>query len=266
MAVECIHGLDEGLCDLCYPKPAPEVEPRAARTAPRRAALSSTTKTATKAAPRTPIVSVGDQRIYHVTHIRNLAGILASGCLMADASDAWTSRPTVDISSADTRELRRATDVAAGWSVASYVPFFLAPNATVWEGFRSGAADPRLSPGARDLVASDFIILVSTITHAGADGMAVTDGDAAHALTRFATTPEASERMLRRMRNDTGDDRATILDAEFLVQETFSFRSVTLVGVANDRERDRVKAILQPSAFGPKVAVYPPWFQRPDAI
>jgi hypothetical protein len=40
---------------------------------------------------------------------------------------------------------------------------------------------------------------------------------------------------------------------------------VTLIGVANDRVRDEVRGMLKSSAHSPKVSVYPPWFQKPEA-
>ncbi|MDQ1587987.1 MAG: hypothetical protein QOJ77_1152, partial [Microbacteriaceae bacterium] len=88
----------------------------------------------------------------------------------------------------------------------------------------------------------------------------VTNGDAAHVLTRFGSTRDDNERMLRKLRSD--EDSDAILAAEYLVPETLPFEFVTLVGVANDKARNEAKGILQSSAFSTKVAVYPPWFQR----
>ena len=221
--------------------------------------------------------NVGEQRIYHVTHIRNLAGILESGALLADTSEAWTTRPTVDISSAPNRDARRTAlvDGDGSASVASFVPFFLSPNARLWDGLLTGSADPRLSVDAHTAEIFDFVILVSTVKKlrdaqvavedsaaAGDTAVAVTDGDAAGALTRIGVTPETSDSLLRRLRADAESD--AILRAELLVAETFPFDLVTLVGVANDKVRDEVRAILAASTHQPKVAVYPPWFHAAE--
>ncbi|WP_166789739.1 DarT ssDNA thymidine ADP-ribosyltransferase family protein [Cryobacterium fucosi] len=219
--------------------------------------------------------NVGEQRIYHVTHIRNLAGILESGALLADTSEAWTTRPVVDISSVPNRDARRIALVAGDGSasVAGYVPFFLSPNARLWDGLLTGTADPRLSVDAHTAEIFDFVILVSTVkklrdAQAVAEDMAVaavavTDGDAAGTLTRIGATPETSDSLLRRLRADAESD--AILRAELLVAETFPFDLVTLVGVANDKVRDEVRGILSASAHKPKVAVYPPWFHAVEA-
>lgn len=294
MSDECIHGLEGGLCALCFPKAAPEIAatvpaPRASRAKAARAPSlrsSPSPRTVTLGGPapvltapvvsrtKTPTDNVGEQRIYHVTHIRNLAGILESGALLADTNEAWTTRPTVDISSAPNRDARRTALVAGDGSasVAGYVPFFLSPNARLWDGLLTGTADPRLSSDAHSAEVFDFVILVSTVkklrdAQAAADdaasaAVAVTDGDAAGALTRIGATPDASDSLLRRLRADTESD--AILRAELLVAETFPFELITLVGVANDKVRDEVRGILAGSTHKPKVAVYPPWFHAAE--
>lgn len=287
---ECIHGLENGLCDTCFPKAPPEViatpitgqrggrAPSRARTAGRTATSVVTTASASrtagaKAAAAKRHLDIGEQRIYHLTHINNLAGILNSGAVLADVSEAGESRPAVDIASAANREARRSMLVAGESepSVAGYVPFFLSPNAGVWESIRSHAADPRLSPEAYGHDVYDYVILVSTVKTAFAhtsgigdvDGASVmvANGDATATFTRFAISHEASERMLRIMRAD--EESEAMLAAEFLVRGAFPIEHLSLIGVANDKVRQLVRGIVSSSQtrHRPKVAVYPPWFQ-----
>lgn len=240
---ECIHGFEGTQCDVCFPKSVPAA-----------ASVSPSTRVRTASAPRSstagrPDHKVGEQRIYHVTHRDNLPGIIAEAALRAPVA------PVVDASSEGNREARRDTPLGAG-SVADYVPFFLSPNATVWSHLRAHLADERLSREVRDVPAAEFVILVSTVTVASGLDVAVADGDAANTFTRFGTTPETTDRMLRSLRSD---DEA-ILGGEFLVLGSFPFEKISLVGVANDRARDTVKEILAAASHEPKVAVYPPWF------
>ena len=294
MGEECIHGLDLAACDLCTPKAAPvitAVTTPAERQAIRqrvpgapairisaKSAASTSTKTAAPARRRaTPAAklsadNIGEQRIYHLTHIKNLERILEAGALHADANPALEPRPEVDISSAENREARRAAAVAGSdeLTVASYVPFFLAPNADVWDSVVSNETDARLSPEGHGSIPADFVILVSTVKtvlaansdHSNPTAIAVTDGDAAAPLTRISATREAWELALRKLRFK--DESSVMLEAEFLVEGSFDFDHITLVGVANDRVRDVVKPILQASLFRPKVAVYPPWFRKAE--
>lgn len=250
---ECIHGLEIPLCDICYPKAAPEkprvVRAAAAPRAPRAASVTTSRKS----------INAGDQRIYHVTHIRNLDGIVSAGALVVDAA------PTVDVSSELTRELRMSAEISAPASaapdspgrhasVAEYVPFYLAPDAVLWEHLRAGAADEtRWSDAARKATPFDFVFLVSTVAALGDDAV-IADGDAAATFTRFSTG-DGIQRAIEKLHGNEDARRS----AEALARQSFPFESVQLIGVANDRVRDRVRDLV--SGLVPKVAVYPPWFQ-----
>jgi hypothetical protein len=205
-------------------------------------------------------MSVLDQRIYHVTHIGNLAAIAASAALLAGAS------PVFDIAPAELRA-ERADTIAPGESgrmLNAYLPFFLSPDARLWQALRDHDAHPRLAPKVATADASDFVFLMSTVRQviATSRDFVVADGNAEGALTSFALSREEAERMLARLRADaTGE---ALLDAEFLVEGELPLDSVTLVGVANDKVRATVRDIMAVSGFMPKVSVYPPWFQRDD--
>jgi hypothetical protein len=220
-----------------------------------------------------PLDRVGDQRVYHVTHVKNLPGILAAGSLYADANPLWAGDPAVDASSDETRSARRSIPIAGpeGATVAEYVPFFLSPNASLWQNMRSNIPDPRLSRAILGEDAADFVILVSTVANltdaAPADAavpFVVTDGDAAHVLTRFATTKDDADRALRRLRADQESEAPSIAQAELLVAHSVPLDRFALIGVAHDKARAVVKRVLADSGFAPKVAVYPPWFTSAD--
>lgn len=264
---ECIHGLELSRCDLCSPKVAPKPEPgarQAPRTKPQRMPAGSTRT----AVGSKRLAGVAEQRIHHVTHVSNLEGILRSGGLFADACNAWGSRPELDVSSASNRNLRRTTVVAGDAMVADYVPFYLSPAAHLWEVIRAGAADPRLSPSAGTLPASEFVIFVSTVGkvagllsgHTADAGIVVSDRDAADPRSHFSAGPDDYERMLRRL---LADDADTALHAEFLVKDRVPLAAFSLISVANDKARERVRGILESRQFQPRVAVHPPWFAVP---
>ncbi|TQL47087.1 uncharacterized protein DUF4433 [Homoserinimonas aerilata] len=269
---ECIHGLDEVLCDVCTPKAAPTAPPKPVRsTTPRRGSGRSPRN----AAPMKPPVSLVEQRIFHVTHIRNLERIVASGGLLADAHGA---APEVDISSGSTRQERREAPVGDGDGadnkVAQFVPFFVSPDSQLWRGIRSGVVDPRLSAEARTHTPADFVVLVSTIGAAGRENLVVADGDAAAEGTRFAVDPDAGERELRRMLAEAAEmaaadegadasvDVSPLSRAELLVWESFPFESISLIGVANSRARDEVREALRSASHAPRVSIHPPWFAK----
>jgi hypothetical protein len=260
---ECIHGFVDGLCATCNPKPLPEpvaVARPAARS--RVAAPPRATVRSLRAAARVPVGSAPagnllEQRIYHVTHVSNLPGILEQRAIVAGAV------PQLDLSTAELREERAEISIpgTAELRLTDFVPFFLSPEAGLWQSLRSGREHPRLSAPGRSAEPLDFVFLVSTVRHVVGDDPAfvLADGNAEGNTTRFATTREDAERMLYRLRAESDSER--LLNAELLVARRLPLESVTLVGVANDKVRSAVRDLLTGSDFTPKISVYPPWFQ-----
>jgi hypothetical protein len=270
---ECIHGFADGLCATCNPKPVAEVSVATRPTARSRvAAPPRATVRSLRAAARVPVGSAPadtllEQRIYHLTHVTNLAGIRERRAVIAGAE------PTLDLSPAELRSERGGISVP-GTSVpgtsgslgvdatlADFVPFFLSPDAALWQSLRAGLEHPRLSAGARAADPLEFVFLVSTVRHVVAAGhpFLIADRNVEGTTTRFATTREDAERMLYRLRSDA--DGSQLVEAELLVSESLPLESVTLIGVANDRVRQSVRDLLAGSDFTPKISVYPPWFQ-----
>ena len=251
---ECIHGFEDGLCDICFPRQAPEPVRRVGVTTARRPAASGTRSAAPRVqAPRTssrPTMLLNTQRVYHVTHLRNLEAIVIDEAIRAHAA------PEVDVSSATTRELRASAELASGGTVADRVPFQLSPNSSRWNELRSGAAGAHWSDAAREANPLEFVILVTSAGAVGPDVL-FANGDAAAPATRFAAG-DAGTALLRASYALDPE----LLDAELLAAAPVPFSAITLVGVANEPVRDLVRQLLADvGGAAPKVAVYPPWFQ-----
>ena len=263
MSDECIHGFVDGLCATCNPKPLPEPVATARPAARRRvAAPPRATVRSLRAAARVPLASVPadtllEQRIYHLTHVSNLAGMVEQGAIVSRAS------PNVDLSTIELREDRASIEVPGDTDqfLGDFVPFFLSPDAELWQSLRAGRAHPRLSAAGRAAEPLDFIFLVSTVRHLGGaqSRFVLADGNAESGTTRFATTRDESERMLYRLRAEP--DSSRLHNGELLVADRLPLESITLIGVANDKVRSAVREILARSDFTPKISVYPPWFQ-----
>ena len=271
LADECIHGFDDGLCAICFPPPEPEARPVVAAPRTRGAGGGRATRPAARVAGSaragaslmdTP-VDPKTVRIYHVTHVDNLASILGEGAVLADGAGA---APVVDMSAPDARVFRRAAEVdGADAVVADYVPFLLSTDAHVWNAVRTGTPDPRLAPAAVERQPADHVILVSSVAGAvgpltDTDGtVVVTDADAAAGGVAAASAWPDVLRMLQRLHRE--EDGGRLLSAEFLVRECLPLERVLLIAVGNDRVRDRVRAALDAVGLRTRVAVYPPWFQ-----
>jgi hypothetical protein len=262
---ECKHGFEPGFCDTCFPKAAfvPEVKQPAKRVD--RTRIPARTPGTPKAAPapaKLPTFDAAGLRLYHVTHISNLPGILSTGGLLADAAT-----PVVDISSAENREARKTVFVAGQQDspVSAFVPFFLSPDAMLWRSIRSGKSDARLARDVPALSVNDFVVLVTTIGAVSVEGVGalanvvVADGDAAGSLTPFAANSASAVRMLRKLRAE--EEYESLLEAEVLVADAVPVDKIALIGVANITVRETVKRMLASTPYSTKVAAYTPWFE-----
>lgn len=251
---ECIHGLEVPLCAVCFPRAAPE-SVRSTRTDPRQSGVrlhAPRPRSAPRAAGApAPTVDLGTLRVHHVTHLENLLPIVDDGALRADAT------PLVDVSSAAARDLRSSIQLPSGGTVADRVAFYLGSDAARWRDLRSGAEGPMWSDAARASRSGDFVILVASLEALG-DGV-LADGDAAATLTRFAPISgdrRAATAMLRRLNSDP----VAMASAEALGPPEVPLDALSMIIVANDPVRERVRALLSVAEVRLRVAVNPPSF------
>jgi hypothetical protein len=257
---ECIHGFDEGMCDICFPRTSPE--PAAAATA------ASTTRTAERpkrvvrpAAGRAPasrpagtptkVPPFASRRLYHWTPLANLESILLDGAVKPVAAGI---EPDVDVAAPLVRQLRGHRDVGDGRHVDEFVPFAATPDAERWSELREGAEEPHWSAAARQLGAADYALLVAVGRDLGAD-LVVADGDAGAQPTVF-TVGDAAPALARAARSDP-----ELTGAEVLVGQEVPLAAITLIAVANEPARARVRRMFADvDGTPPKVVVHPPWF------
>ncbi|WP_375387251.1 DarT ssDNA thymidine ADP-ribosyltransferase family protein [uncultured Amnibacterium sp.] len=247
------------MCDLCFPRVVAE---------PAAAVVGGTTKTVPRARKstrpaggRTPTVRgsgaaakvppFASRRLYHVTPLTNLESILLDGAIKPIASGI---DPDIDIAAPLVRQLRAHRDVGDGRHVDEFVPFAVSPEAERWVELQEGAEEPHWSQAARALGPSDYAVLVAVGRDLGTD-LVVADGDAGAAPTRF-TVGETAPAIARAAHFDP-----EFSAVEVLVAQEVPVSSLTLIAVANEPARAKVRRMFQDvDGTAPKVVVHPPWF------
>lgn len=144
--------------------------------------------------------------VMHFTHIDNLPGILAAGCLRADNLVDHTSALKVEAADLDikARRKRMRIDIAPYGCVADYVPFYFAPRSPMLYRIANGGV-AGYTEGQDPLV-----YLVSSAESAAADGASFvfSDGNCASSMTRFtsdgASAPSRSRPWGAAMAGSTG--------------------------------------------------------------
>jgi ssDNA thymidine ADP-ribosyltransferase DarT-like protein len=259
---ECMHGFDEGMCDICFPRKAAEppvtMAATATRTAPRVTApprvRARLTERPAGAPPKLP--PFGSRRLYHVTHARNLEAILLEGGIKALSAGA---DPDVDIAAPVIRQLRATTNVGDGRMVADFVPFALSPGAGWWSELREGAPGARWSAAARLTSPAEYVALVVAAERIGPD-VVIAEGDSSAPATHFMIG-EPARNLAIAVRKDP-----ELAAVEVLVAERVPLEAVVLLGVPNEPMRTRVRRMFEAvDQTPPKIVVHPPWFLPADA-
>lgn len=206
--------------------------------------------------------------LYHITHAVNLPSIIAAQSLWCDAVRASMVAEGASVvgiahQHIKARRARRMVRVAAGGTLADYVPFYFAPRSPMLytihcgkvEGYRGGQ--------------EQVVHLVTTVDAACGLGTPwfFTDGHADMEISRQfevrARLDKVDWEILKdRWWNDTmqDNDRKRRRQAEFLVHGAFPWSAIAEIGVISERIAGVVQTALLPATHKPKVVVRPDWY------
>jgi hypothetical protein len=123
--------------------------------------------------------------IMHFTHVKNLQGILAAGCLQADSLVDRSSALKVEAADLEIKAVRRRVQVplAPYGCVADYVPFYFAPRSPMLYKLANGGV-PNYTDGQDPLVY--LVSSAETVAASGAPFL-FSDGNCASAATHDLT-------------------------------------------------------------------------------
>lgn len=207
-------------------------------------------------------------KIYHITHIDNLASIATGGELVSDARRLTSnlSCSLVGMSSIKQRRLREI-EVAChpGTTVGQYVPFYFCPRSVMLYILHK-ANHPELTyrGGQQPIVhlEADFN---SVMDWASANGVrwAFSDGNAGAYLTTFYSNSvdlaclDWQAIHSADFRDARGKERK---QAEFLVFDVFPWSLIEKIGIINSSIRTHAQACLASVAHHPEITVEPGWY------
>jgi hypothetical protein len=204
--------------------------------------------------------------IYHITHLANLASIVAAGELWSDAERIRRrhSHENVGLSVIKAMRLRRLVDCHPGTMVGEYVPFFLCPRSMMLYVLHRGNR-PGLdyTDGQRPIVhlVADMESVVAWANKRNIN-WAFTNRNAATAYAEFFADLEQLDQINwdAVLATDFGD--AQIKDgkqAEFLVHRQFPWELVDRIGVIDEAMAQQVRTALG-DAERPLVEVRRDWY------
>lgn len=199
-----------------------------------------------------------DPKIFHITHVDNLAGIVQAGGLFSDAERIARNVTCTNIAHLHIkqRRLTRPVTTRAGGRLGDYVPFNFCPRSVMLYAVHRGHGDYQ---GGQ----ASILHLVSHVSTAVRlqRPWAFSDRHAelAHALhyddlTYLEQVPW--EAMARRYWSDMKEER----QAEFLVHGWFPWGAVHEIGTANQEVQLRVLQTLNSAVHRPQVTIRPEWY------
>lgn len=206
-----------------------------------------------------------DTKLYHITHIRNLAGIVKNGCLLAQDLVQTEKIGFTNIAHRTLQHRRATTSVPCGpgATLHHYVPFYFAPRSPMLYTINQGNVEG-YNEGQRPVL--HLVTSINNVLEAGLE-FVFTDGHGIMAFTDFYDDLKDLDQIdweLMKARywadSEEDSDRRRRRQAEFLIHEKFPFLCIEEIGVMNRSVQKEVEFILRVADFRPNITVKKEWY------
>ena len=207
-------------------------------------------------------------KIYHITHVDNLARIIRDGVLW---SDAERIRRGLDCEVVGMSEIKRRrleeieVDCNPGTMVGDYVPFYFCPRSVMLYILHMGNNPGLTYHGGQGPIVHLRADLKAVLDWAEAEGRrwAFSRGNAGAYYAEFFN----EARRLNDLnwdfisRTDWRDpDVKEAKQAELLIEGSFPWESIEMVGVMDQAREQHAAEVAHTAAHQPKVAIEPSWY------
>ena len=207
-------------------------------------------------------------KIYHITHIDNLASIVAAGCVEADGRRVGQGAGQTSIGMTEIKR-RRLYEIAVSCHkdtmVGEYVPFYLCPRSIMLFIIYKNNHPDMSYRGGQEPILHLQIDMESTIHWANENGVrwAFSDRNAGSYYADFYNNHNELDKIDWDAVNET-DFRDPLVkegkQAEFLIHDTCPWHLVEKIGVLNEKISDQVNGILRNVQHKPVVTIERTWY------
>lgn len=212
-------------------------------------------------------VAPDQPRLYHITHVDNLPGILAAIGLRSDAKMVAAGGPAaaVGMSTIKQRRLALAVKCHPGDMVGEYVPFYFCPRSVMLYVLHKGNHPGLSYTGGQGPMLHLEADLGAVVAWADANGVrwAFTLSNAGATYTEFRKElVYLAEVDWDAVANDNFRE-ASVKEgkqAEFLLWDFFPWHLVQRVGVSHTSVQTKVMGILANASHRPPVEVRAQWY------
>ncbi|HSN97015.1 MAG TPA: DUF4433 domain-containing protein [Candidatus Nanopelagicales bacterium] len=207
------------------------------------------------------------RKIYHITHVDNLAAIIAGGGLISDAAMIARGGPSAPIGMSSIKQRRLSLPVHChpGDHVGDYVPFYFCPRSIMLFVIHCGNHPELAYRGGQGPIVhleADLHDVVAWATAAGRRWAFSLSNAGAH-YTRFLTSLHELHRLDWTAIHATDFRSPPVKEAkqaEFLVHGSFPWTLVTTIGVHSPAAQARTRAAIGTASHQPRVSIQRRWY------
>lgn len=199
--------------------------------------------------------------IFHITHLRNLQGIIQEGGLLPDAEVRRRAMDIQNIGYSHIKDRRMRRPIRAGMegTLGQYVPFNFCNRSVMLFVIRGGHAD--YGGGQEQIL--HLVSSVNTIVKYGRPYVYTdihADLDYAQHLDDLAKLEETIDWGVMELRYWSDPEVKKRRQAEFLVWEFCPWEAIIGIATKTQSMADQVSSVLECAAHQPKILVRPNWY------
>lgn len=206
-------------------------------------------------------------KIYHITHVDNLANLITAGALQSDARMIAAGGPATTIGMASIKQRRLALPVRChpGENVGEYVPFyFCSRSVMLYLLYRGNHAEVTYRGGQEPIVHLEAD-LRDAVEWAEGEGRrwAFTLSNAGAYYAEFRSSLDTIDEINWDSVGSNQWSASEIREgkqAEFLMKDAFPWSLFTRIGVRSMPVKMQVDEILKNAAHTPRVEIQPTWY------
>lgn len=206
-------------------------------------------------------------KIYHITHVENIASIVETGGLLSDAKMVERGGPDVPVGMDDikARRMRQTVKCHPPDKVGEYVPFFFCPRSVMLYIFHMDNAPGLTYHGGQRPIVHLELDVDEVIEAADAADVrwAFTNANAATDYARFGSSVGEFEMIDWEAVPDHNFSVPRVKEAkqsEFLVKDQVPWEFVERIGVYSEEYEEQATRALEEAEHRPPVVVRGRWY------
>lgn len=202
-------------------------------------------------------------RIFHITHVSNLNGIIDHGGLACDRQAQALGPICIGHQHIKARRMVRPVPCFPGGTLGDYVPFYFAPRSPMLYSICCGNVQGYVGGQTQvmHLVSSAEAVQTAGLSYV------FTEGHAEISFSKFFVKLTDLKKIDWKIMEakywrdtDADGDRKRRRQAEFLVHNFFPWNLIHYIGVYNNNVEREVNELLKGSTHKPKVGMERSWY------